>query len=249
MKNSIVRSLSLLGISLMMTLSVAAQDVPKEKITDKEDKYKSEDLKTKDKKDKKDKYKTADLKIKDKKDESKVKEEAMKIKEDGNERKIKGRVRPMAASRSEQSELRTGEEHVTTTEHFDPLITDEPVVSEPSVAPVVVPEVTAPVKKTYAHKYTHRKSTPVKYAANSSNRPRYIVRTKVVRDTVFVPGEPVVTTQTQYIHDTVSVTRVDTFIKAEKENTYTGYRVPNGDFKKVKLKKDNDGDVWMKRKE
>jgi hypothetical protein len=33
------------------------------------------------------------------------------------------------------------------------------------------------------------------------------------------------------------------------ENTYTGYRVPRGNFKKVKLKKDKaNGDVWMKRK-
>jgi len=62
MKNTIARSFSLMGISLMMALSVMAQDVPKEKITGKEDKYKSADLKTKDKKDKKDKYKSDDLK-------------------------------------------------------------------------------------------------------------------------------------------------------------------------------------------
>lgn len=72
MKNTMLRSLSLLGISLAMAFSVAAQDVPKVKTSDKEDKYKSEDLKMKQKKEEY-KYKSDELKKKDEKEERKVK--------------------------------------------------------------------------------------------------------------------------------------------------------------------------------
>jgi hypothetical protein len=86
MKNTMIKSLSLLGISVMMALSVAAQDVPKIKVTDDETKYKSEDLKIKDKKEKESKYKSDDVKIKDKKDKKdKYKSDDVKIKDKKDE--------------------------------------------------------------------------------------------------------------------------------------------------------------------
>src|SRR5437899_980861 len=116
MKNTMLRSLSLLSISLMMALSVAAQDEPKVKTSDKEDKYKSENLKTKDKKDEA-KYKSAELKMKDKKEA----------------RKVKGKAKPMTKTSTERTEIKTGETHVMTKEHFEP-VTVEPAVPEPVVA-------------------------------------------------------------------------------------------------------------------
>ena len=91
---------------------------------------------------------------------------------------------------------------------------------------------------------TYHKSVAVRRPAV-----KYVTRTKLVRDTVFVPSDPIVRTNTEYIHDTVELTRVDTFTKVQTQNTYTGYRVPRGNFKKVTLKRDkNTGEVYMKRK-
>ena len=251
MKNRMLRSLSLLGISLVMALSVSAQE-PKVKTNDKETKYKSEDLKIKDKKDE-DKYKSNEAKIKDKKDETKYKSEDLKIKDEKDERKVKAKVKPMKATKTERTEIKNGETHVRTTEHIAP-ISVEPAAPEPVVAEqVAVPEISTTIKKTAIRKHAVHKSIPPKAIVagktNTTPRPKYIVRTKIVRDTVFVPSPPERIVSTEYLHDTVTVTRVDTFVKVQKENTYTGYRVPRGNFKKVKLKKDKDGDdVWMKRK-
>jgi hypothetical protein len=238
MKNTMLRSLTLLGISLVMALSVAAQEDSKVKTSDKESKYKSEDLK-----------------IKAKKEEGKYKAEDLKIKDEGEARKVKGRARPMQKTKMERTEIKTGETQVQTKEHMEPIepVTAEPPANEPVVGEqLTVPTVTTPAKKTVTHKYAASKSMHHKPTASRTNsRPRYIVRTKTVRDTVFVasPPEKVVSTQTEYVHDTVTVTRVDTVEKMQKENIYTGYRVPRGNFKKAKLKKNRDDDeVWMKRK-
>ena len=245
MKTTMIRSLSVFCVFLMMALSVAAQEDTKMKTSDKESKYKSEDLKIKDKKDE-EKYKSADLKMKDKKDEEKYKSADLKIKDKKDERKIKGRVKPMQTTMKERTEMKTGETQVRVQEHPEPLVA--PVVSEPVVQePVAVTKIPAPVKNVAVRKHTVRKTA---LATRSNKRPRYIVRTKIVRDTVFVPSPPEKVVSTEYLHDTVSVSRVDTVIKMQNENTYTGYRVPAGNFKKVKLKRDkNNGDVWMKRKE
>lgn len=230
MKNTLIRSLSLIGISLLMTLSVAAQEDPKLKVNDKEGKFKSEDLKLKAEKEKEAKYKSDELKGKDKKGEVKV----------------KGITRPMRATSTINTEMRTGETQVRTKEQIEPINTNE-VVVEPAAPSQIA------VSKPAVRKYTHKKTVHKYVATRKTNtRPKYIVRTKVVRDTVFVPSAPekIVSTQTKYIHDTVSVTRVDTVVKMETKNTYTGYSVPRGNFKKVTLKKDKKtGEVYMKRKE
>jgi hypothetical protein len=235
MKNRMMRSFALLGISVMMTLSVAAQDEPKIKVSDKESKYKSEDLKIKEKKEEV-KYKSADLKVKDENDK----------------RKIKARVTPMQKTSTERTVIKTGETNVRTKERLEP-VSLTPADAEPAaVRQVAVPEISAPVKKTATRKYTARKNTVHKPAgAPKTNTVRkYVVRTKVVRDTVLVPSPPERIVSKEYVHDTVTVTRVDTVVKTKIQNTYTGYPVPKGDFKKVKLKRDeNGGDVWMKRKE
>ena len=86
---------------------------------------------------------------------------------------------------------------------------------------------------------TRKGSSHKRIAARKTNTARkYVVRTKIVKDTVFVPSPPetVVSTQTDYVHDTVLVTRTDTVVKTQTANTYAGYSVPRGDFKKVKLK-------------
>jgi hypothetical protein len=235
MKNIMLRSLSLIGISLTMALSVAAQGDIKTKTGDKENKYKSEDRK-----------------IKEEKEEAKYKSTGLKIKDEKHERKIKGKVRPMQVTATERTEVKTGETQVMTKEHLEPLTT-ESVVSEPAtVEPVAVPK-TATVKKNTTRKYAASKSIHHKrIVARKTNMARkYVVRTRIVRDTVFVPSPPekIVSTQTEYVHDTVLVTRVDTVIRMQTKNTYAGYRVPRGDFKKVKLKREKDGEVWMKRKE
>ena len=229
-----LRSLSLLGVALAMALSVAAQDQPKVKMSDKETKYKSDDLKIKDKKEE-EKYKTADLKVKD----------------EGVKTKVKGMVRPMHITKTERTEIRTGESDVKVTDHILPLPTE--TVETVTPVPAVTQQLAVPDAPTVAakpvhhrvHRYAVSKNVPAKRVAT-----KYVVRTKVVRDTVYVPSPPekLVSTQTEYVHDTVSVTRVDTFLKYQKENTYTGYQVPRGNFKKVKLKKDKDDEVWMKRK-
>jgi hypothetical protein len=251
-----LRSLSLLGISLMMGLSVAAQDGAKVKIGDKETKYKSEDLKIKEEK-KTAKYKSDDVKIKEEKHTSKYKSDDLKIKDEKSERKIKGTVKPMQVSTREEIEMRTGETKVRTQEHLAPItqpVTEETTVATPTaIEPVAVPKTAATIKKTSTRKYASRSAAPRRrVAASKSNvRTKYVVRTQVVKDTVFVPSPPekVVTTQTEYVHDTVLVSRVDTVVRMQTTNTYSGYQVPRGDFKKVKLKKDKDGEVHMKRKE
>jgi hypothetical protein len=239
MKSTILRSLSLLGLSLMMTLSVAAQDVPKVKVNDNEYKYKSDDLK-----------------VKANGEEAKYKSEDLKIKENDNETKIKGTVRPARPRTTERTLIKIGETHVRTKEHIQPISTTEPgstAVAPATLEQVAVPKTAATVKKPVTKKYAAKKSTPrKKVAARKTNTaPRTIVRTQVVRDTVFVPSPPerVVSTQTEYVRDTVVVTRVDTVERIQTTDTYAGYRVPAGDFKKVKLKKDKDGEVHMKRKE
>jgi len=219
-----------MGFSLLMALSAEAQSDPKMKIGDHENKYKWEDTKTKDEK-KEAKFKTEDLK---RKDESK-------------ETKIKGTVRPMHMTATERTEIRTGETQVRTKEHIEPISTTSTIVepAAPEQVAVTKPEIQKPV----AHKRVTHKRVAVR---RTSKTPRYVVRTKVVRDTVFVPSPPekIVSTQTEYIHDTVSVTRVDTVVKMQTKNTYTGYSVPRGNFKKVILKKDKKtGEVYMKRKE
>jgi hypothetical protein len=233
MKNTMLKSLSLFGLSLMLALSVTAQDA-KVKTNNREDKYKSEDLK-----------------IKAKTDDSKYKADGLKEKDENGATKVKGRVRPMHKTTSVRTELKTGETQVKTREQIAP-VTTEPTPPEPTeMAQAPVPQVSAPVQKTAARKHIAPKSTYHKpVAVRKTTTPhKYIVRTKVVRDTVFVPSPPEKVVSTEYLHDTVTVTRVDTMLQVQKQNTYTGYRVPRGDFKKVKLKKDKDDDgAWMKRK-
>jgi hypothetical protein len=235
-KNRILRPITLLGISLMMALGVSAQE-PKVKVSDKEYKYKSEDLK-----------------IKEKKEETKYKSEDLKMKDEKDERKLKAKVKPMKATMKERTEVKTGATQVMTKEHMQ-SITSKPEIAEPVVTdPVATPKVATTVKKAPAGKQKASKSTAQKRTAarKSGKTPKYVVRTKIVRDTVYVPSPPerIVSTQTEYVRDTVIITRVDTVLKVQTTNTYTGYRVPSGDFKKVKLKRDkDDGEVWMKRKE
>jgi len=220
MENTMLKSLSLLGVSLMLTFSVMAQDV---KVKEKDSKYKSEDVKLKEK--------TKDVKT---------------------EKKVKGPVKPMQRTSFQRTEIKTGETQVRTIEHPTP-VNVEPALPEPE--PVVTTQEAVSVNPMPEHKpavakHAVRKSMPHKAVATRKiNRPRYIVRTKVVRDTVMVPSPPEKVVTTEYVHDTVNLTRVDTFTKVQIQNTYTGYRVPRGDFKKVTLKKDkNTGEVIMKRK-
>ena len=263
MKNVKLKSLTLLGMSLMLSVSVLAQEQPKVKTSEDETKIKWEnDSKIKEKKDeikykpndddkvkvKKDeiKVKSGDDKYKHKKDEIKYKTEDLKVKDEKGERKIKGVVEPMQPTLTERTHVSTGETNVTTKTHVEKMndrtVIPAPVVTPP--APVAKAPEPAP-KKTTTRKYAARKTTPKKSGA------RNVVRTKVVRDTVFVPTPPetIVHTEREVIRDTVTVTRVDTVVKIQKENTYTGYSVPQGNFKKVKLKRDDNGEVWMKRKD
>jgi len=235
MKTTMLRSLSLFIVSVLMAFSVAAQDEAKVKIKEKKDKYKSEDLK-----------------IKDNRDESKYKADGMKIKEGDGTTKMKAHVVPMNATYKSKTELKTGETNVMTKEHPTPIKAMVPEPEPTVVNEVQVPETPAPVTKTTTHRYVAKKTAHKPVTRSTGPKPRYIVKTKVIRDTVYTPSAPerVVTVDTQYLHDTVSMTRVDTVIKREKENTYTGYAVPRGNFKKVKLKKDKQTDeVRMKTKE
>jgi hypothetical protein len=235
MKNRMVRSIALLGISVMMTLSVAAQDQPKVKVSDKEVKYKSEDVKIKEKKEET-KYKSADVKVKEKEGETKIKA---------------ANVKPMQRTSTERSTLKTGETRVRTQEQLKPLPVEKEAVEATPAPQVAVPDLPK-VKKTTTRKYAARKTTVQKptVAHKTNAAPRTIVRTKVVRDTVIVASPPEKVVSTEYVHDTVTVTRVDTVEKVKTRNTYNGYDVPRGDFKKVKLKRDpKTGEVEMKRKE
>lgn len=248
MKTTMLKILFLLYISLAVATSGMAQDETKLKSNDKESKYKSKDLKVKDKKDET-KYKGDESKTKDKKGELKYKGDAMKVKDKKGEKKIKGKVTPMTKTMTERTETRMGKTEVRTREHMEPV-----VVEQPTPQPAVTPEVAVPpLPEPAAPKHVTRKTAYHRPAAHKTNTARkYIVRTKVVRDTVFVPSPPeqIVTKQTEYVHDTVTMTRVDTVLKIQNENTYTGYRVPRGNFKKVKLRRDKaTDDVWMKRKE
>jgi hypothetical protein len=236
-RNTILRPLSLIGLTLLLALSVAAQDDPKLKTSDKELKYKSEDLK-----------------IKEKKEETKIKSDDLKIKDEKDERKVKATVTPMETTSKESVEITTGETHVRVKEHAKPMNSTpqvEPVVTGKAPEQIAIPATT--VKKTVTRKYTAKKAVARKPVIGSKTRvaPKVIVRTKIVKDTVYVPSPPerIVTTQTEYIHDTVSMTRVDTVTKVVTQNTYSGYDVPKGDFKKVKLSKDKKtGEVYMKTK-
>jgi hypothetical protein len=256
MKNVMLRSLSVLGIPLMMALSATAQEQPKVKVTNDEYKYKSDDVKIKATEDE-GKYKSRDVKVKETEDESKYKSENLKVKETEDERKVKAKVTPMRPTSTERTVIKTGETQVRTKEHILPLTSPEPQVpatTTPAIeGQVAVPKTAATVKKPAAKKYAATKSTTRKRttARKPATATKYIVREKVVRDTVYVPSPPetIVARQTEYVRDTVVVTRVDTVVKTQVANTYGGYRVPAGDFKKVKLKKDKDGEVWMKRKE
>jgi hypothetical protein len=225
MKGTILRSVSALGLSLIISLSATAQDEPKVKNNHHEWKYKSNDLKVKLQKDE-DKYKAGDL----------------KIKENSNERKVKGYVKPMRLTKSEKVMVKTGETTVWTSPHQEAAMTseDQSTTETASVkksttrkyaARGVHHKRTAARKTSSTHKYAMHKKTVRHYAAHTASQPEKIVK------------------QTEYLHDTVFVTRVDTVVRIERMNTYAGYRVPRGDFKKVKLKRDRDGRVWMKRKE
>jgi hypothetical protein len=223
MKPVMLRSLSLFGVSVILALSAAAQEEPKVKINDHEYKYKSEDVKVKLQREE-DKYKTPGLKIKD----------------NGRERKVKGWVKPMRITTTERTVIKTGETQVATTEHLAPATA--------SVEPAT-PK-TATVKKSATRKYASRKATSQKRIAarKTNSKHRYAVHRKAVRHSASQPKQ-VAAVQTVYVHDTVFITRVDTVLRLQRMNTYSGYRVPRGDFKKVKFKRDNDGRVWMKRKE
>lgn len=255
MKTKILKSLSLLGLSLMTALSVAAQDQSKVKANDNEYKYKSEDSKVKLTEDEA-KFKSDERKVKVTEDEVKYKSDDLKIKETDDERKVKATVTPMRPTTTQRTEMKAGETRVMTKEHLAPISTD---VAQPDVpAPVVgselaVPKTAATVAKPASPKRVAPKSAarPHTAARKTSTAPKTIVRTKVVRDTVYVPSPPetVVATRTEYVRDTVMISRVDTVVKVETKNTYAGYPVPAGDFKKVKLKQDKDGEVRMKRKE
>jgi hypothetical protein len=241
----------------MMAVSAVAQDQPKVKVNDNEVKIKSDDEKVKLQKEE-NKYKTDGLKVKDNENELKVKGDGLKIKDNENERKVKATVAPMRPTSTERVEMKTGATQVKSTEHVAPLPQERVTIERADPMPVAVQPVTVSkstdVKKSSTHKRVAAKSTtPKRVAARKSTAPKTIVRTKLVRDTVtvYVPGptERVVSTQTEYVHDTVTVTRVDTVVRMQTNNTYSGYSVPRGDFKKVKLKKDKDGEVHMKRKE
>jgi hypothetical protein len=243
MKKMIRKTLLLLSLPLVMSLSAVAQSEPKVKVDEKEMKYKGDDVKVKEKKDEL-KYKSADLKVKEKEEQTKIKGENLKIKEDDEERKVKAKVEPMQRTKVVETHIKTGETDVRTKRHIEPVASQTTII-QPEVVKVSAPE---PAKKVAAKKPAAKK----RVVARKTTKPRAgYVRTKIVRDTVFVPTPPerIVTTNTEYIHDTVTITRVDTVIKMQTENTYTGYSVPRGNFKKVKLKQDDDGEVWMKRKD
>jgi hypothetical protein len=231
MKNRMLRSLSLLCIPVMMALSVSAQQPSKLKAKDKDNKYRTEDLKIKDK-EKGGKY--TDYKVTEK-----------------DKGKVKGIVHPMNRTMYERTDLKSGETQVRTKQHIERV--EEPLPEVTPATPIVATEVSVnpmplPEKKVAVHK---RVAPKTMHKSVAVRRPavKYVTRTKLVRDTVFVPSDPIVRTNTEYIHDTVELTRVDTFTKVQTQNTYTGYRVPRGNFKKVTLKKDkNTGEVYMKRK-
>jgi hypothetical protein len=226
------------------------------KVNNNEVKVKSADEKVKLQR-QEDKYKGDGLKVKENENELKVKGDGLKMKENENEKKVKAKVAPMHPTSTERVEMKTGSTEIKASEHMAP-ITETQVYREPAPpTPVAVQKVTVakssadvkPMRKHVASKSTARK----RVAVRNTNAPRTIIKTKVVRDTVTVytpgPTERVVSTQTEYLHDTVTVTRVDTVVRMQTNNTYSGYSVPRGDFKKVKLKKDKDGEVHMKRKE
>jgi hypothetical protein len=188
------------------------------------------------------KYKSDDYKVKLQKDEDKFKTPGLKIKENSNERKIKGYVKPMRLTKTEKTIVKTGETQTWTSRQDNPtMMSDERTATETKqirkhntrryAAKTSAHKRVAVRKTSKQHKYAFHKKTMKHYAAHTTRQ-----QTKVVKET-------------QYVHDTVFVTRVDTVIKIQRMNTYSGYRVPRGDFKKVKFKRDRDGRVWMKRKE
>jgi hypothetical protein len=257
MKTLSLKSLSLLGLSTIMALSVSAQSQPKIKENaNGETKYKSDDVKIKTNENEQ-KYKSDGVKVKSNDNEYKYKSDDLKVKTNENETKIKGQVAPMRRTATERTDVKTGETQVITKEHMEPINTQTTTTVEPAAVGVEqreIPKEATAVRKVAARKTTSRpKTSPTRRLAarKPSTAPRTIVRTKVIRDTVMVPSPPerVVVTNTEVVRDTVLVTRVDTVEKTQVVNTYNGYNVPRGDFKKVKLKKDKDGNVYMKRKE
>jgi hypothetical protein len=216
----------MLGVCLMMAASASAQQEPKEKVGKHEYKYKSDDLK-----------------VKLQKDEDKYKAGSLKVKENSNERKVKSLVKPMRISKTEQTTIKTGETQVWTSRHEAPSATNEETTATK----------TSTVRKSGGRKYAARSTAHRRTAARKTSTARkYAAHTRKARHhrTYAASQQQRVTaTQPQYIHDTVYVTRVDTVVRIQRMNTYSGYRVPRGDFKKVKLKRDKDGRVWMKRKE
>lgn len=223
MKTTILKTLSLLGVTAMLALNATAQE-PKEKYGHHEYKYKS-----------------GNYKVKEQKDESKYKGTAYKEKENSNEKKVKKLVRPMRLTATEETSIRTGETQVTTSDPSRVTIEQTTMNTSREVATT---KTKAVKKSSMRHYAAHKRPMHKHYAARKtkSTHKYAAVRTKIVRDTV-------VATKTEYIRDTVFVTRVDTVMKIQRMNTYAGYRVPRGDFKKVKLKRDKEGRVWMKRKE
>ncbi len=223
MKTTFLKTLSLLGVTALMAVNASAQE-PKEKFNHHEYKYKS-----------------GDYKVKEQKDESKYKGSAYKEKVNSNERKVKKLVRPMRPTSSEETTIITGETRVTATE---PSRTTIEQVTMNAAQDEAVTKTKSVRKSTTRHYAAHRSPARKHYAVRKtkSTHKYAAVRTKIVK-------EPIVTTRTEYVHDTVFVTRVDTVMKIQRMNTYAGYRIPRGDFKKVKLKRDKEGRVWMKRKE
>lgn len=221
-----MKSLSLLSAALMMMLSAAAQQEPKEKVGHHEYKYKSDDLK-----------------VKLQKDEDKFKTGSLKVKENCCERKVKGWVKPMRVTRTEKTMIKTGETQVWTSTHPAPDMTTNQTTETKTTS----------VRKATTHRYAGRMKSHKRLAARkTSAKHRYAAHTRKVRHYAAHSSNrqsAAVAVQPQYLHDTVFVTRVDTVVRLERMNTYSGYRVPRGDFKKVKLKRDRDGRVWMKRKE
>jgi hypothetical protein len=243
MKNTFLGTIVIFGASIMLSTAVSAQE-PKTKIEKHENKYKSEGLK-----------------VKEEKKESKYKSEDLKVKEEKKETKVKGTLRPVSGTRmTEHTEKITGKTEITPVESKEVKSVTMETLQTPVVAEKTetVKAITAKKKVAYAGRRHVAKRSNNAYKKTSTARRntaarKYATRVKTViktvRDTVYVPSQPETLVSTEYVHDTVLVTRVDTVLKIQKAASYSGYRIPRGDFKKIKLKKDKDSDeVQMKKK-
>jgi hypothetical protein len=195
-----------------------------------------------------DKYKTN-------KNETKYKTSGYKVKENKNETKIKGTlVRPKVFDKSTvvTEERKTGQTQVRTKETLIPLdsrtVADEkPVVAtaEPIDMKTIKKSTTVAKKKSYAKA---RKAPARKVAARKTPARKLYAAAKpqIIRDTVYIEKEPEtrVVTNTEFVRDTVVVSRVDTVFRTQ---SFTGYRMPSVNYKKLKLKKDGN-EIYMKKK-